>query len=313
MAIETTIEATEEPGGGTLRFLGFGFLFVTCLLVFTLVKVPQPKIHAWLLGTINQQLNPMGIQASAEEGHIELGLGLRYEMSMVRLTQISSQKVLKFSRLEVAPNILGPLLQGKLGAHFMLEEGAGTIIGDIKAKGDDFDADIQLDSLNLGKMGVLPFAAGLDGTADLKGSVSLSGSPSSASGLSGKITLNLAKIVVDAQKVMGFDIPRTAISDGVFDIDIGAGKATLTTVRLGKPGSTDDLQGTATGDIKLSKVLASSDLNLRLKFGISEHYRQEKTISMVESLLGANFKKPDGTFGVRITGPLYEPQSAPDP
>lgn len=312
MSTEMTAETPENSGGGFLRVLGFGLLFLACLVLFTLVKVPQPKIHSWLLGTLNQQMNPMGIAATAEEGHIELGLGLRYEMTGVRLTMMENQKVLKFSRLEVAPNIIGPLLQGKIGAHFRLEEGSGSITGELKSKSDEFDAEIQIENLNLGRMGILPFALGLDGSAEVKGSVVLSGSPGALSGLNGKINLSLAKVVVDAQKFKGFDIPRTSIADGAFEIEIGSGKATLTTARLGKPGGTDDFQGSASGEIKLSKVLDNSDANIRLKFGFSEHYRQEKTISLLDSLLGM-FKKPDGSFGVRLIGPMYAMQPSPDP
>ena len=216
---EESVTVESGGGGGYLRWFGFGVLFIGLLIVFTLVKVPQPKIHAWILGTLNQQMNAMGIQASAEEGHIEIGFGLRYEMTGIRLTMVDTQKVLKFSRLEVAPNIIGPLLQGKVGASFRLEEGNGSITGNLKAKGDEFDAEIQFDSLNLGRMGILPFAAGLDGTADLKGSIALAGSPAAVSGMYGKINLSLAKIVIDAQKFKGFDIPRTAISDALFDRD----------------------------------------------------------------------------------------------
>jgi type II secretion system protein N len=256
-------------------------------------------------------MNPMGIQATAEEGHIELGWGLKYEMSDVRLTQLNTQKVLKFSRLEVEPDIIVPLLQGKLGVRFALEEGTGSIRGKLKAKGDSIDADIELDKLNLGRMGILPFAIDLDGTGDLRGSIALSGSLADPETLSGSIKLNLSKILIDAQKFKGFDIPRTSISDGAFDIEIAAGKATFNTARLGKPGGTDDFQGSAAGEIKLAKVLDRSEANLKLKFGFSDHYRQEKTISLLDSLLGM-FKKPDGSFGVRLNGPLSSVQPSPD-
>lgn len=310
MANEEAMEA--KTGGGLLSGLVFGFLFLACLLTFTLVKVPQPKIHAWLLGTLNQQMNPLGIQASADEGRIILGLGLKYEMTGVRLTMLETQKVLKFSRLEVAPDLIVPLLQGMLGGHFVLEEGTGAIAGNVKMKGDEFDVDVRIENLNLGRMGILPFAAGLDGTADVNGSIRLAGSASAVTGLTGKMNLVLAKIVIDAQKFQGFDIPRTAIADGVVDLEIGSGKATLTTVRLGKPGGADDLQGTTTGDVKLNRAIAASEANLRVKFGFSDRYRQEKTISLLDSLLGM-FKRPDASFAMRLTGPITLMQPAPDP
>jgi type II secretion system protein N len=311
MSNETTIEAGEEQSSGWFRGFLFTLIFFICLILFTLVKIPQPKIHSWLLGTLNQQMNPMGIQASAEEGHIVLGLGLKYEMQGVRLTMLDTQKVLKFSRLEVAPEIIAPLLQGKIGGRFVLEEGTGSITGEFKGKGDAVDADIRIEKLNLGRMGILPFAAGLDGTADLNGSITLSGSPASITTLTGKVDVKLAKIVLDAQKFMGFDIPRTAISDGAFDLELTGGKLVFNTARLGKPGGADDFQGSASGDIKLNRTLDFSEANLRLKFGFSDHYRLEKTISLLDSLLGM-FKRPDGTFAIRLNGPMNALQPSPD-
>jgi type II secretion system protein N len=315
MSTDVTMEPVESSGGrSVLRAVGFGILFLVCLISFTLVKVPQSKIHAWILGTLNQQLGPMGIQASAESGHIEIGFGLRYEMNDIRLTMVDTQKVLRFDRLEVAPNIIAPLLQGKIGAYFRLEQGAGSITGNLKkqASGDDIDADVQIVALDFGKMSVLPFAVGLNGGFIMDGSMTVSGSATSLVSLAGKVNLTLKKIVIDAQKFKGFDIPQTSIADGAFDIDLGGGKATINTARLGKAGGNDDLQGSATGDVKLNKVIDSSETNFHVKFGFSDHYRQEKTISLLDSLLGM-FKKPDGSFAMRFSGPMYAAQPSPDP
>ncbi len=305
-----TATVVEDSGSGILRGIFLILLFLVSLTIFTLVKIPQSKIQAWILGTLNQQINPMGIAASADEGKLVLGFGLTYEMSGVRLTMIQSHKVLKFSRLEISPRIIVPLLQGKIGGHFALEEGTGVIAGDFMMSSDEIDAAIQIENLNLGRMGILPFAAGIEGTADLKGTIDLTGSLAQPSSLNGRINLTLAKAVIDSQKFMGFDIPRTAMNDGVIDVAIGAGKATITAFRLGKPGGTDDLNGALTGEIKLGRTIESSDANLLLRFGFSDRYRAEKTISMLDSLLGM-FKQPDGSFSMRLTGPLAGMQSAP--
>jgi type II secretion system protein N len=296
--------SSSESGGGFLRWLGWSFFFFSLLTVFTLVKIPQSKIQGWIVGTLNQQLAPAGIQISAEEGRIALGLGLSYEMSGVRLTKVSNQKSLKFSRLEVAPSILVPLLQGKVGGRFRLEEGSGSISGQVLVKGEDLEVNVTIEGMNLGRMGILPFAADVEGTADVRGSVELIGNPAQVATLSGKIDLAVAKLTVDAQKIAGFDIPRTSISDGTVILNIGSGKATVTSLRLGKAGGADDLFGTITGDVKLNRVMESSELNLKVKFGFSDRYRQEKTISLVDSLMGG-FKTPDGTFSMNFQGPAY--------
>ncbi len=313
MSSEVTLDQNEVPTrGGVFQWIFLGLLFLSMLVLFTLVKVPQPKIHAWILGTINQQMIPMGIQVSADEGHIALGLGLKYEMTGVRLTKSVTQKTLKLSRLEVAPSIL-PLLQGKLGGNFRLEdEGSGSLSGVVLAKGDEFDINLALDNLDLGKMGILPFAADLEGTANLNGGVELTGTTAQIVAMTGKIDLTIKKLVIDAQKVMGFEVPRTSVGEGVISIAVGGGNATFTTFRLGKPSGTDDLNGTMSGTIKLLRQLENSEGTLKLKFAFSDRYKQEKTISLLDSLLG-QYKHPDGTFGMKFLGPLSQSQPLPDP
>lgn len=312
MAAESAVTSNEDrPQGGALRFLLLAALFFTLLIVFTIIKVPQPRIHSWLLGTINQQMNPMGIQLTAEEGHIAFGPGIKYEMTEVNLIKTLSQKSLKFSRLEVAPSIL-PLLQGKLGGTFRLEnEGSGSLSGVALTQGEDFETTLTVENLDLGKMGILPFAAGVEGTANINGVVELSGNANQMTGLSGKIELTLAKLVIDSQKVMGFDIPRTAAADGVVTLSVGSGKVTITSLRVGKPGGNDDLNAVITGDIKLNKMIENSDANLKVRFGFSDRYRQEKTISLLDSLLG-QYKTPDGIFAMKFIGPLSSSQPLPD-
>ncbi|MBC7385759.1 MAG: type II secretion system protein GspN [Cryobacterium sp.] len=311
MAAETEMMVTEElEAGGWLRAIGLTFLFFISLIVFTAVKVPQSKIHGWIVGTLNQQMAPLGMQVTTDEGHLSLGLGLKYEMTGVRITKMLNQKTIKFTRLEVAPSIL-PLLSGKLGGTFRLEESAGVVSGKVLTHGEEFDATLNIENVNLGRMGILPFLADVEGTADVKGTVEINGVGPQTSSYAGKIELNLAKIVVDNQKLGGFEIPRTSIADGVVNIAIGGGKATVNSFRLGKAGGTDDLNATLSGDVKLMKMLDASDANLKLKVGFSDRYKQEKTISVLDSLLGM-FKLADGTFAMKFMGPLYAAQPSPD-
>lgn len=305
-------QVVEESSSGFFRWIGFGFLFLVCLILFTLIKLPQPKIQAWVLGMINQQTAPMGMQVTADDGRIALGLGLRYEMTGIRLTNLATQKSLKFSRFEVSPNLIGPLLQKKLGGSFRLEEGAGHIRGNVMAGKEDFDMKIEIEGVNLGRMGILPFVAGLEGTSDVRGTIDLAGAQGQLSAMNGQIKLNLSKLVIDSQKVMGFDIPRTAVAEAIVDIALGSGKATMTSFRLGKAGGADDLFAELTGEIKLNRIIEQSDANLRLKFGFSDRYKQEKTIALVDSLI-TMFKRPDGAFGMRLSGPLYAIAPTPDP
>src|SRR5690606_18151874 len=117
---------------------------------------------------------------------------------------------------------------------------------------------------------------------------------------------------IDGQKIAGFDIPRTSISDGVMNVAFEGGKATITSMRLGKQGSTDDFFGSLTGDVRLNRRIDDSDLNLKARFGFSERYSQEKTISALNLFLG-QFKTQDGAFAMALNGPIGRamPTAAP--
>ena len=252
------------------RFIAWSTFALICLVFFTALKVPQPKIHNYVMGTMNQQLGPAGIQISADEGHIGFGLGISYEMTGVKLTKLSNNKVLKISRIEVSPSILG-LLQGKVGAGFSVEEGPGLVEGKMLLRGEDFDLSLNTPGINLGRIGVLPFFADMEGTAEIKGEVNLTGNTKSASSLAGTVKMNLSKVTVDNQTFGFIKLPKMSVGDGVIDVSLASGKATINSLRLGKSGGSDDLFITTTGDAKLGKSLAGSEGNLR-----TSRYRNDR-------------------------------------
>lgn len=290
------------------RFVAWSTFAIVCLVFFTALKIPQPKIHNYVMGTLNQQLNPGGIQISAEEGRLRLGLGVSYEMTGVKLTKTLNNKVLKISRVEVSPALLA-LAQGKLGANFVLEEGPGLVEGAAFIKGEEFEFAMTTPGVNLGRLGVLPFLANIEGTAEIKGDIQLKGSPKSASSMTGTIKLNLSKITLDQQTLMGMNIPRIAVSDGVADLTLGSGKATINSLRLGKTGGSDDIVITTTGDAKLGRTIDGSEVNLRMKLGLSPTVL--KAFVFIDTLLGAA-KTGEGTYSLKFVGPIMGAMPMPD-
>lgn len=308
--IGTPIDVDEPRSTASkiFRFFAWSSFALACLVVFTLLKIPQAKIHNTIVGHLNQQLAPSGIQLSADSGRIGIGLGLTYSMSGVKLVT-PNNKVLKISEIEITPSVLA-VAQGKFGGAFSLREGQGSVEGAFfTTKAGDIEADIHSPGINLGFMGVLPFLAGIEGTAEVKGDVQIAGNPKSVSSLTGAIKLNLSKMTIDQQSYKGFNLPRIAISDGVFDVTLGAGKATINSLRLGKQGGTDDLFYTASGDVKLGRTIDGSELNLRMKLGLAPGV--QRAFPLIDTLLAAA-KTPDGTYALKVNGPMMGAMPMPD-
>src|SRR5688500_12752488 len=68
-----------------LRGLVWFAFALFCLIGFTLLKLPDDRIKAYALGTINAQLAPKGISMTAVQGYVSLGFGISYVMKEVTL------------------------------------------------------------------------------------------------------------------------------------------------------------------------------------------------------------------------------------
>jgi type II secretion system protein N len=299
---------SASPVKKVMRLISWFVFALICLIFFTLIKIPQTKIHNYVVGLLNQQLAPSQIQFSADEGQINIGFGVSYVMSGVKLTKMDSGKMLRLNEIQVSPSLIA-LIQGRMGSDFSIEEGSGKLTGHFYTQGEEMDAQFETDGINLGKIGVLPFSAGLEGTAEVKGNVKIQGNMRSMSSLTGNVQLNLAKIVIDQQSFKGFNLPRLAVADGVIQIDIQSGKALFRSVRLGKAGGSDDLFSSFEGDIKLGRTADASDLNLKGKLGFSKTVLN--SFVLLDALLGS-MKMPDGTYAFKLVGPALGTMPVPD-
>jgi type II secretion system protein N len=198
---------------------------------------------------------------------------------------------------------------GRLGAAISITNGNGSLDGSGSISGSKGSFNFQAKKLDLGKLGVLPMAAGIQGSGILDGKGSISGDLSVPSTLDGTINLNLSKVVIEAQNIMGFSIPNISISEGVIDISLEKSKANIKTFRIGKTGNvTDDLQGTITGDATLGRNWDAGNLNVKTHFSISPNVM--KSFTLLDAILGGG-KQPDGSFSFMLTGPLRAPMPTP--
>jgi type II secretion system protein N len=284
---------------------GFGLI---CMIFFTIIKLPEDRLKGFIEGNLSNLLAQRGISFTSNESKISYFLGVTYSMKNVTVNLPSTTVPIHIDRLQITPSILSSII-GRFGGAFIIDNGDGNLTGSFSTKSTNIDVYFKAKKLNLGKLGVLPIAAGIQGSAILDGTGTVSGDPAVPSTLEGNINIILSKIVIDPQTISGFAIPRLGISDGVADLNIDKAKAVIKTFRLGKPGNAaDDLQGTVTGDISLGRSWEASSLNLKTHFGLSESIM--KAFVLLDAILGGG-KQADGAYSFNISGPLENPMPTP--
>jgi len=127
--------------------------------------------------------------------------------------------------------------------------------------------------VNIGKLGVLAYLAQIKGSGIIDGSFKLDGNLSDPQTFSGSTQLQLTKIQIDEQNLMGFQLDTMKVESGTIAGTISEGKVLIQDFKIGKIGTKDDLNITLTGDIALNRNVSSSALNLRTVFGISERVK----------------------------------------
>jgi type II secretion system protein N len=291
----------------TLGILGWVSFGLFCLAIFTLLKLPDDRIRAYVQGMIAAQLAPKGISFTAEKGYISIGWGISYVMKEVTFIFPPPQAPAKLDKVTVTPSLL-PMVLGYQGGSFALYQGDGKLSGSFSMKGTEMSASLDAKQVDLGKTGALALAAGIKGTGIVTGSLSFSGDSSIPSTLNGEADLSLSKVALDPQTIVFINVPRISISEGKIEISAEKGKATIKSLRLGKAGSTDDLQGTASGDIMLGRTWDSSTLNAKINFKLSEPLM--KAFILLDAFLGPG-KQGDGSYSLTLTGPVTAPNPVP--
>jgi type II secretion system protein N len=297
----------QSPIMRALKLTGWIFFGLFCLVTFTLLKLPGDRIKTYVQGMIAAQLAPKGISFTAEKGYISIGWGISYVMKEVTFVFPPPQAPAKLDKVTVTPSIL-PMILGYQGASFALHQGDSKVTGSFSMKGPQISASLDVKQLDLGKTGILALAGGIKGGGVVTGSASISGDSTIPSTLNGDVDLSLSKVVLEPQTVVIINIPRVAISESKIELVADKGKATIKTLRIGKPGSPDDLQGTASGDIMLGRNWDSSTLNAKINFKVSETLL--KTLFFVDAFLSPG-KQGDGSYSLTLTGPLTAPNAVP--
>lgn len=312
-------ESTQimEAPSKSARWVGlapWAILFLILLAIFTVFKFPEAKIKSLIQGQLNAALAPAGISLYPREASFSLLFGLRYTMLDVRVLMPKATSPIELDRIRVSPSFLS-LLTGKMGGTLLIEKDSGEMEIDFSASKSSFAADVDVDNIDLRKLGLLPAMTGMSAGAIVSGNIQAQGEPSSLSGLNGSLALDIKKAAFDEQAVgsgmLSIRVPSVKISDIRLEAEIVKGELRIKKLQLGKPGSgpsgEDDLSGTVLGKANLGRNLGSSSLDLELKFALSEKLAK---VPMISIALGGG-KLPDGSFHYKLTGPVTFPNFSP--
>ncbi len=288
-----------------LKNTGLTFLFIFLLLFFTLLKLPQARITGLIQGYVQVALDPYGIFLSDRGRDLSILRGLRYKLDHPTL-ELADQTRIELDDLSVAPSFLS-LLSGKMGVSADLHQGTGEVHFSGAGRGDKIDMNVDLDQVDIGKFGLLSYAAGLKGSGTISGNIQIAGALATPASLTGQIELKIKGLKLEEQNLMGFQIPSMNISEGTISAEIKGGKFIAKKIQLGKKN--DDLLLTLTGDITLNRYLNASGLNLKTNFSLSDKVKQ--SLAILDSIL-SGAKLPDGRYAYKLTGTLSAPFPTPD-
>ena len=278
------------------------------LLSFTLIKLPREQIQNYIFATISSSLSQQGYSITAEKTELSFFLGLSYSMRDVKLTTPIGS-VLKIDKFTVSPAFL-PVFTGKLGADLAIQTpGKGKIEGTFATNKKRFSSQFRINSVELKSSGILEALANISASGEINGSGELSGDYEKSSNSNGSIKLDLKKVVIDQQKIV-LNIPKMNISEAKAEVQITNGKVQIRTFNIGKPGTTDDIQGTLGGELTLASAIENSSINLQTKFKLSENVH--KTLVILDAFLSSG-KQADGSYAFLITGTLSYPNYGPLP
>ena len=295
-----------------LKMAGWVSFGIFCLSLFTFLKLPNEKLKAYIDGSVSAALSDQGISYTAEESRLSLWFGVTYQLKKVTLYPPAPNPRIMLDEVTISPSLLSLLIK-RYKAHIVVKDSKGDLDAHIAMRNTNWTVTFDSHSVDLGRFGILPWAAGIQGGGVLEGEGSISADTSDLSTTHGNLHLNFKKFIFDAQTLAGFPIPKIFISEGEADLQITNGKVQIKTFKIGKPtpgslNGQDDLQGTITGQMTLGKELLTSKIDINTRFSLSPAVL--KPLILLDAILGSG-KQSDGSYAFHLTGPLLSPTPSP--
>jgi type II secretion system protein N len=315
-----------------LKFLGpigVPILYVVCLAVFGALTFPYRRLKEHIVGDFNAAQRASGgvqeLQIDDVSGYWLSGV----RMSGVTLLSGSSEVGKAPSKIEIdeatARYSLLPLLIGNSDINFDAYAFGGEASGSYDVGGKDRSVDVNIDSIDVGKLQPLVDLLGVPLGGKLTGTVHLTMPDGKASKGTGTVSFEIqdASVGDGKAKIKGaLALPKIEVGTLTFAADAKDGVLKITKLVAG--GKDLDVQGD--GRITMRELATDSLLDLQVRFRINDAYRAKSDIT--KSLLGApgstapalfemadpkikQSKRPDGFYGWTFRGALGRPDVFP--
>jgi type II secretion system protein N len=213
------------------------------------------------------------------------------------------------------------LLIGRRVINFGADAFGGAVSGSISDSDAERVVNIEIEGLDLGQTPLFAGLIGLPVTGKMDGSIALVAPEARLSKGEGKLSLKIAGVAVGDGKAKIRDLialPKLDAGEITLEGEVKAGQ--VKDLRFGANGP--DLEFSTEGSIRLRDQPEQSLLNLTAEFKFTERYTNKDDIT--RALFGPSgafdldpknrrAKRPDGTYGWRVSGSLARPSFAPNP
>ncbi len=283
-------------------------LFLGALLFFSFLKIPQGPALNYLMGTVQKNLDPLGILILDQGKSLSYFSGFEIRLDHPTL-ELSDGTRIEWDEIKLRP-AWSLAFKGLAGIQVRAFQGAGTLELIAGGRGDQIHLDLNLQQIDISRLGIFQYLAQLRAKGFASGTFKIKGKLADPNSLQGGTDLKIKSLSTEAQTLFGFELPDLQIQEAVLGTEISQGKLNLKNIQVGRPASQDDLMITMTGGITLQRHLNSSPVNARLILGLSEKIKSK--MSLLDTLL-APAKQSDGRYAYLLTGSLGAPFPQPDP
>lgn len=308
------------------KVIGYAAFFVVMLLIFIAVTFPYDAVRAKIVGSFNAQQKPgaaqQELQISELSGYFVTGVHASGVKLLSASTDPNSPPVeISIDEARARLRIL-PLLIFRKVVAFDLEMLEGTASGTVSENGADRSVDLTFDGVDVGQIGPVKQAVGLPIQGKLYGTLKLDLPGSKASKANGTIALELRELTVGDGKAKlkipglpGEGLTIQKLSVGTLTIEGEAKDGTLKFSKIGSNGPDVIIDGE--GNVKIRELANESIVDVTLGLRISDAYKNKSDankglFAMLDMAPDAKAaKRPDGSFAVRLAGPLGRLKPAP--
>lgn len=301
----TTAKQPAEPQkkktGNPLRVLILSLIGFFAFLFFFLLKFPTASVTNYALEVIRQAVPAYNINAKNISWGILLGPSIEFESLEISPRFGVGPKILLDSAT-IKPSLLRMIpWKGMLepAASFSAQAFSGSLVGQFQ-QGVSTSIDLEANALDLGKIEALTNKISLDGKLEiLRINLEHGGRWSQTNG---QFNLLGKSLRLDPSSLnLGMSLPILDLGTLNLTGKIQNGKGVIERFTVGEPGK--DIEAQAQGTIVLKEPIFYSDLDLQIKFRVSEKIL--KVIPTLDGLLGLiAAKRSDGFYGTKIKGPI---------